>query len=75
MTRHLHDIESIHFNYAQRLIDQGISTTEKLLQECVDTRDIKSLAEATRIHESLILKWVKISDLLRINLPINSRNY
>lgn len=60
------DIEGIGAAYAKTLADNGISTTEALLEKCATPAGRKALAEATDISGKLILKWANRADLARI---------
>lgn len=60
------DIEGIGSTYASKLAEQGINTTDDLLEKGGTKKGRASIAEATAIPESLILTWVNHSDLHRI---------
>ena len=67
MARKIQDVEGIGPKYAGILKQQGIETTEKLLQAASSRTGRKALSEKTTINESYILKWVNMCDLFRIN--------
>lgn len=60
------DIEGIGPIYAQRMIEAGIKTTEKLLKAGSTPKGREELAEKTNITGTLILEWVNHADLFRI---------
>ena len=66
MSRNIQDIEGIGPKYAELLKQQGIDTTDKLLEAGFSRSGRKELAEKTAINESYILKWVNMCDLFRI---------
>jgi len=51
---------------AQRLVDSGIDTTEKLLEVAATKKGRRDLAKKTRIPQSLLLRWANLADLLRV---------
>ena len=59
-------IEGIGPTYAQKLSNEGITTTDELLDAGATPQGREALAEKTGIAESLILEWVNLSDLFRI---------
>ena len=63
----IEEIEGIGPTYAKQLKYQGIMTTDGLLSSGSTKKDRKLLAEKTGISEKLILEWVNLADLLRIN--------
>ena len=67
MSKPIKDVEGIGPKYAEQLKTVGISTTEKLLQAGATRSGRKDLNKQTSISESLILKWVNMCDLFRIN--------
>jgi len=67
MAKSIQDVEGIGPKYAEQLKQEAINTPDKLLELCCDKKGRKSLAEKTGISESLILKWVNMCDLFRIN--------
>ncbi|MGE5106320.1 MAG: DUF4332 domain-containing protein [Sphingobacteriales bacterium] len=61
------DIEGIGTNYAEKLGNIGIHTTEDLLEKGGTKSGRHKIAQETGLPESLILTWVNHSDLFRIN--------
>lgn len=59
-------IEGIGPVNADRLREQGITTTEALLSKGGTAAGRRQLAEATGISEASILKWVNRADLMRV---------
>jgi predicted flap endonuclease-1-like 5' DNA nuclease len=59
-------IEGIGEVYAQKLREQGVATTEALLEQGATPHGRKELADKTGISDRLILKWVNRADLFRI---------
>lgn len=59
-------IEGIGKTYAEKLKEEGISTTEKLLEKCNTKKGREAMAEKSGISEKLILEWVNHADLFRI---------
>jgi predicted flap endonuclease-1-like 5' DNA nuclease len=51
---------------AQRRVDSGIDTTEKLLEVAATKKGRRDLAKNTRIPQSLLLRWANLADLLRV---------
>jgi len=60
-------IEGIGSTYGKKLKDQGIMTTDGLLSTGSTPKGRKQLAKKTGISEKLILDWVNLVDLVRIN--------
>ena len=67
MAYKIDQIEGIGPAYAEKLIAQGVKTTEALLEKCATKKGRIQMAEATGISEKLILKWTNHADLFRIN--------
>jgi predicted flap endonuclease-1-like 5' DNA nuclease len=59
-------IEGIGPVYAEKLAAVGAKTVEIFLERAKDPKGRKTLAEATGIDESRILKWANKADLMRI---------
>jgi predicted flap endonuclease-1-like 5' DNA nuclease len=51
---------------AQKRVDSGIDTTEKLLEVAATKKGRRDLAKNTRIPQSLLLRWANLADLLRV---------
>ena len=60
-------IEGIGKVYAEKLVAAGIKTTEKLLEAGCMAKAREELAAKTGIPSKLILEWVNLADLMRIN--------
>lgn len=60
------DIEGIGPIYSQRLIEIGVTTTNKLLKRGATPKGREELAQKTDISSNLILEWVNHADLFRI---------
>ncbi len=60
-------IEGIGPEYAEKLAAAGIKTTEKLLEVGCKTKAREDLEAKTGIGHKLILEWVNLADLMRIN--------
>jgi predicted flap endonuclease-1-like 5' DNA nuclease len=61
------DIEGIGLNFQGKLLEVGVRSTARLLQVGATRRGRKDLSENTGISEKLILEWVNLADLIRIN--------
>jgi len=59
-------IEGIGPVYAQKLLQVGIKTTDELLEQGKSRKGREDLVEKTGISSLLVLKWVNMSDLMRI---------
>jgi predicted flap endonuclease-1-like 5' DNA nuclease len=66
MTYRIVQIEGIGPAYATKLAKSGISTTEQLLEQCASPKGRKSVAAATGVDETQLLKWTNMADLMRI---------
>lgn len=60
-------IEGIGSSYASTLREAGIGSVEGLLKAACEKKGRQELAAKTGISEKLILKWVNMADLFRIN--------
>lgn len=60
------NIEGIGPKYANKLINFGICTTERLLLVAAHKRGREDLADQVMIPEKLILEWVNLADLIQI---------
>ncbi len=67
MSKEIQSVEGIGPKYAELLVQEGINTTDKLLEVACSKSGRKELAEKTSINETIILKWVNMCDLFRIN--------
>ncbi len=65
--RKIESIEGIGSNSIEALSKVGITSTGKLLYVCHTKEARMDLAERTGLSESVILNWVNMSDLFRIN--------
>ena len=63
----IEEIEGIGPTYGKKLNEQGIMTTAGLLSAGSTLKKRKQLAEKTGISEKLILDWVNLADLFRID--------
>jgi predicted flap endonuclease-1-like 5' DNA nuclease len=61
------DIEGIGPTYAKKLNAAGVKTTDDLLEAGSLPKGRENLAEKTGISATLILEWVNLADLFRIN--------
>lgn len=66
MSKSIQDVEGIGPKYAELLKQEGINTTDKLLEIGGTPAGRKALAAKTSINDSSILKWVNMCDLFRI---------
>jgi predicted flap endonuclease-1-like 5' DNA nuclease len=62
----IEEIKGIESAYSKKLRNEGITTTEDLLEAGSTKQGRKELAEKTGIAETLILEWVNKADLSRI---------
>ena len=65
MTR-LTEIEGIGENFARKLQNAGIQSTQALLDKGCSTKGRRELAQNTGISESMLLRWINCADLFRI---------
>lgn len=61
------DLEGIGPANSRKMADAKIKTMRGLLQKGGTPRGRKELAQQTGISESVILKWVNLADLFRVN--------
>ena len=61
------DIEGIGPTYAQKLKAVGVRSVNALLEKGASKKDRKALSDNSGIDETLILKWVNMADLYRVN--------
>lgn len=66
MSKPIKEIEGIGPNYAEKLKNIGIYTVQNLLDKGCTKTGRKELAEKTGVSETLILEWVNMADLFRI---------
>ncbi len=66
MSYNITDIEGIGVTYGEKMIAQGMKTTDDLLEKGGTKKGREGIAKATGIPESLILTWVNHADLFRI---------
>jgi predicted flap endonuclease-1-like 5' DNA nuclease len=66
MSYNITDIEGIGVTYGEKMIAQGMKTTDDLLEKGGTKKGREGIANATGIPESLILTWVNHADLFRI---------
>ena len=67
MSRNIQDIEGVGVKYAEQLQSEGITTTDELLEQCGSKKGRQLIAARSGISEKMILTWVNMSDLFRIN--------
>lgn len=60
------DVEGIGSAYAQKLVEAGITTTNKLLKKGATPKGRQEIEGMTGISHSLVLEWVNHVDLYRI---------
>jgi predicted flap endonuclease-1-like 5' DNA nuclease len=61
------DVEGIGPKYAAKLEKAGVKTTDDLLAKGAKAKGRQQLEEATGIGHALILEWVNLVDLYRID--------
>ena len=66
MSKPIKEIEGIGAVYAEKLASIGINTVHALLDKGCVKSGRKEMAEKTGISETLILEWVNMADLCRI---------
>jgi predicted flap endonuclease-1-like 5' DNA nuclease len=67
MTYRIERIEGIGPGYATKLATSGITSTKHLLEQCASANGRKSVARATGLDETQLLKWANMADLMRIS--------
>ena len=60
------NIEGIGPTYAEKLETIGIKTSNDLLKKGKTPKGRKDIAKKSEISEALILRWVNLSDLIRV---------
>jgi predicted flap endonuclease-1-like 5' DNA nuclease len=60
------DVEGIGPKYAQKLVNVGITTTNKLLKKGATSKGRQEIEAMTGIGHALVLEWVNHVDLYRI---------
>ena len=66
MSKPIKEIEGIGPTFAEKLANIGINTIHALLDKGCTSAGRKELADKTGISETLILEWVNMADLFRI---------
>ena len=61
------EIQGIGPAYKEKLNSANIKTTEGLLKECSSKTGRKAFAEKSGVSESMLLDWVNMADMMRIN--------
>ena len=67
MSYSIEEIEGIGKEYGDKLRAVDIQTTEDLLRRCGDKKGREGVSTEASISEKLILEWVNLADLMRIN--------
>ncbi len=62
----LTDIEGIGETYQSKLEAEGITTVEKLLDDCCEKKARTEIANKAGVSEKLMLNWVNRADLSRV---------
>lgn len=60
------EVEGIGPSYGEKLRAMGVADTDLLLEKGCTKDGRKAIAEATGIPEKIVLKWVNMADLFRI---------
>ncbi|NNC64565.1 MAG: DUF4332 domain-containing protein [Gammaproteobacteria bacterium] len=60
-------IEGIGSSYANTLREAGVGSVEALLEAACEKKGRQELATKTGLSEKLLLKWVNMADLFRVN--------
>ncbi len=63
----IEEIEGIGPAYAEKLLEAGIKTTDDMLEHGRAPKGREEIATKTGISSTLILKWVNMADLFRVN--------
>jgi predicted flap endonuclease-1-like 5' DNA nuclease len=63
----IQDIEGIGPAYGEKLQSAGVNSVTQLLEKGCDRKGRDDLAKATGLDASLILTWVNMADLFRVN--------
>lgn len=67
MTYGIEEIQGIGPAYREKLGTANIKTTEALLTECASKSGRVKIAEASGVSETMLLDWVNMADMMRIN--------
>jgi predicted flap endonuclease-1-like 5' DNA nuclease len=67
MAKSVIEIEGIGPVYAGKLKEAGINTVEAILEQGASKSGRKAMADKSGIDEKLILRWVNMADLFRLN--------
>lgn len=67
MSYTIEEIEGIGSEYGNKLRAADIQTTEDLLRRCGDKKGREGVATEAGLSEKLLLEWVNLADLMRIN--------
>ena len=67
MSKPIQSIEGIGPAYQEKLKSAGISTVESLLEKGATTGGRKEIATNSGLGEGVILDWVNMADLFRVN--------
>lgn len=67
MSYSIDEIEGIGPAYKEKLAAVEIKTTEKLLEFCASKKGRTEFAEKSGVGESMLLTWVNMADMMRIN--------
>ena len=59
-------IEGVGPAFAERLLAAGVLTTTDLLRRCSDSQGRRQVSDETGLSESLIFKWTRLADLMRV---------
>lgn len=67
MSHKIQDIEGVGPSYSKLLAKAHINTVESLLDTCCNESGRQELSKQTGLSENMLLKWVNMADLMRIN--------